>query len=78
VMLTAINRTSKLLKVFLIMAGASAFGLPVNLYLHDLLIRFFPSEPFTFIMVFIILPIIFLAGVAGAIVIGVKQVVKSS
>ena len=73
VLFTIISRTSRLLKSFLITAGASAVGWPISLYLHDILFRFFPTEPITYILVFFVLPMTFLVGVLGAIIIGIKQ-----
>ena len=77
VILAIMTRMSRVLRSFLITAGASALGWPISLYLHDLLIRFFPSEPVTYVLVFFVLPVTFLAGVLGAIVIGIKQLVSS-
>ena len=77
VILAIITRMSGLLRGFLITAGASALGWPISLYLHNLLFRFFPTEPVTFILFFFILPVTFLIGVLGAIVIGIKQLVSS-
>ena len=50
-------RINKLLRSFLITAGASALGWPISLYLHNLLISFFPTEPVTYVLVFFILPV---------------------
>ncbi|MFH1381377.1 MAG: hypothetical protein ABIH70_00595 [Chloroflexota bacterium] len=77
VILAMITRMSRVLRDFLITAGASALGWPISLYLHDLLVRFFPTEPITYILVFFVLPVTFLAGVLGAIVIGIIQLVSS-
>jgi ABC-type branched-subunit amino acid transport system permease subunit len=77
VILTGLTGMSRVLKSFLITAGASALGWPISLYLHNLLIRSFPTEPVTYLLVFFVLPITFLAGVLGAAVIGIKQFVSS-
>ena len=66
-----------MLRIFLITAGASALGWSISLYLHDLLIRFFPTEPVTYVLVFFVLPVTFLVGVLGAIAIGIKQLIFS-
>jgi hypothetical protein len=75
--LSIITRMSIILKSFLIVTGASALGWPLSLYLHDLLIHFFPTEPVTYILVFFVLPATFLVGVLGTIVVGIKQLASS-
>ena len=77
VILALITRTSRLLKSSMITAGASALGWPISVYIHDLIFPLFPTEGVTFVLVFLILPVTFLAGVLGAIVIGIKQLVSS-
>jgi hypothetical protein len=77
VVLAIITRMSKVLRNFMITAGASALGWPVSLYIHDLLFPLFPTEGVTYVLVFFILPVTFLAGVIGAIVTGIKLRVSS-
>jgi hypothetical protein len=60
-------------KSFFILTGVSALGWPVSLYLHDLLIKFFPTEPVTYVLVFYVLPFAFVAGVLGTIITGILQ-----
>lgn len=69
-------RIGGLLKSFLILTGASAVGWPVGLYLHDPLLQFIPNEPFTYILVFYICPVAFIAGAVGTIIIGIRQLVS--
>ncbi len=73
--LVAVTRMSVLLKIFLLGTGASAVGWPVSLYLHSFLIRFFPTEPFTYILFFFVFTPAFIIGTAGTII-GVKQMVS--
>ena len=65
------------LRIFMITAGTSALGWPISLYIHDLISPLFPDEGFTYLLVFFILPVTFLIGVSGSIVIGIKQLVSS-
>jgi hypothetical protein len=75
--LAAVTRMTVLLKSFLLGTGASAVGWPASLYLHSVLIHFFPTEPFTYILFFFIFTPAFIIGVAGTIIIGIKQLVSS-
>jgi hypothetical protein len=77
VILASTTRTSRLLKSSMIIAGASALGWPISVYIHDLIFPFFPNEDVTFILVFLVLPVTFLVGTLGAIVVGIKQLVSS-
>lgn len=76
VILSLVTKMSRLLRSFLIAAGVSAFGWPFSLYLHNLLSRFFPTEPVTYLLVFYILPVTFIIGTIGAIVIGIQPLVS--
>ena len=69
----AAAKTGRLLKSFMILTGAAAIGWPVGLYLHDPLLHLVPDEPFTYILVFYICPVAFIAGAAGTIIIGIRQ-----
>ena len=75
--LAAVTRIRMPLKSFLFGIGTSAVGWPVSLYLHIVLIRFFPTEPFTYIMFFFIFTPAFIIGATGTIIIGIKQLVSS-
>jgi len=77
VILSNITRMGRLLRIVLITTGVSAMGWPISLYMHDLLSRWFPSEPVTYILVFYVLPTTFIAGVVGATAIGIKQLLFS-
>lgn len=73
VILSNITRMGRLLRIVLITTGVSAMGWPISLYMGDLLSRWFPSEPVTYILVFYVLPTTFIVGVVGATAIGIKQ-----
>ena len=75
--MAAVTRIRMPLKSFLLGTGASAVGWPVSLYLHSILIRFFPMEPFTYVLFFFVFTPAFVISATGAIVIGVKQQVSS-
>lgn len=77
VILAILTEISRVLRSFLITTGASAIGWPGALYLHNILFRFFPTEPFTYVLVFYVFPITFIVGAVGAMTIGIKQLVSS-
>jgi hypothetical protein len=77
VILALAAKQDKWLKTFMIITGASAAGWPISLYLHEFLFRFFPTEPVTYILVFFILPVTFLAGVFGTLAFGIKRLIFS-
>lgn len=77
VVITIMAKQGKLLRAFLVTTGVSALGWPISLYLHEILYRYFPTEPVTYILVFFILPITFLIGASGTVVIGIKQLISS-
>jgi DMSO/TMAO reductase YedYZ heme-binding membrane subunit len=84
VILTAKLKEPKKQKVFFILTGASALGIPVFAILHNvvygLFIKFFGEdfwgkggdEPVFFLLALIVCPIIFLVGTVGSIVFLVK------
>jgi hypothetical protein len=74
--LVAITRMSVLLKSFLLGTGTSAVGWTVSLYLHTVLIRFFPTEPLTYGLFFFVFTPAFMIGATGTIIIAVKQMVS--
>ena len=78
VILAILTRMSRVLRIFMITAGASALGWPISLYINDLIFPLFPTEGVTYVLVFFVLPVTFLAGVLGAIIAGIKQLVSSS
>ena len=83
--LTIKKKVSGMLRVFWLLTGASAVGLPVFAGLHNLVyalfIRFFGAdfwgaggdEPFFFILAIIVCPIAFLVGAVGTIVLVIKN-----
>ena len=77
VILAILTKISRVLRNFMITAGASALGWPVSLYIHDLIATRYPTEGVTYVLVFFILPVTFLVGVVGAIAIGIRQRVSS-
>jgi hypothetical protein len=78
IILAAITRMSLALKSFLLTMGASAAGWPVSLYLHSVLIHFFPTEPFTYILFFFVFTPTFIFGATGAIIFGIKRLLTSA
>jgi hypothetical protein len=74
----ALAKTGKWLKFFFILTGASALGWPVGLFLHDQLVKVWSTEPLTYVLVFFILPVTFIAGVAGTIVTGMLRLLLRS
>jgi len=73
--LAVVGRTSRWSRIFLITAGASAVGWPVSMLLNRVLSNFFPGEGVTYVLVFYIIPVVFLIGAAGGTAIGLKQLV---
>jgi len=74
--LAALTKMSKWLRFFFILTGASTLGWQVSLFAHDLLIKIFPTEPVTYVLVFFVLPVTFIVGVVGTIIIGIWQRLK--
>ena len=66
------------LRFFFMLTGLSAFGLPADLFLHDQMVKIWPSEPATYILLFYILPFTFLIGVLGIIVTGLTRLFSRS
>jgi hypothetical protein len=75
--LSALSNMSGLLKIFLSVTGASAVLWPASLYLHSILIRFFPTEPVTYILFFYVSTSAFIIGAVGVMIIGIKELVSS-
>ena len=73
--ITVINRV---LKNFMITAGASALGWPVSIYIHELIASIYPTEGVTYVLVFFVLSVTFLVGLLGAIIIGIRQRLSST
>jgi hypothetical protein len=73
--LVAVTRMGLLLKGFLLATGISAAGWPISLFLHGILFNFFPSEPFTYILLFFICIPAFIIGAIGSIALGIKSLV---
>ena len=81
IVLTVKERVQGILKIFLILTGASAVGLPVFVLLHNVVSGLFNiEEPVFFIMAVFVCPIGFLVGAVGTIVLAIKskQVKQSS
>jgi hypothetical protein len=65
------------LRFFFILTGASGLGWPVGLYVHNLLLfSLFPAEPVTYVLVFFVLPVTFLAGIIETLVVGIRLRLK--
>jgi hypothetical protein len=77
IVLAAITKMSKLLKGFMLGTGAAVVGWPLSLLLHNFLFRFFPTEPFTYVLFFYVFPAIFITSAIGTIIVGIKQLVTS-
>lgn len=73
VFVVALAKTGRWLKFFFILTGASALGWPISLWLHNILINAFPTEPVTYVLVFYILPVTFVTGVVGTIITGIVR-----
>ena len=71
--LAVLTKMSKWLRFFFILTGASALGWQVSLFAHNLLFKTFPTEPVTYVLVFFVLPVTFIVGVVGTIIIGIWQ-----
>ena len=79
--LTVKTKVGGILKLFLLLTGASTVGLPVSIFLHNAVSRLFNiEEPVFFIMAVFVCPIGFLVGAVGTIVLAIKnkQVNQSS
>ena len=76
VVLAAPAGAGRWLKFFFILTGASALGWPLSLWLHGILIRAFPTEPVTYVLVFYILPLTFVTGISGTIISGIMQAIE--
>ena len=70
VVFAAIAKMGRWLRFFFILTGASALGWPVSLWLHNILIKVWSTEPVTYVLVFYILPLTFVTGVMGTIITG--------
>ena len=63
-----------ILKVFLLLTGASAVGLPISAFLHNVVSALFNvEEPVFFMMAVFVCPLGFLVGAVGTIVINIKS-----
>ncbi len=79
--LTVKTKVGGILKLFLLLTGASTVGLPVSIFLHNAVGGLFNiEEPVFFIMAIFVCPIGFLVGAVGTIVLAIKnkQVKQSS
>ncbi|MFC1985310.1 hypothetical protein ACFLUW_02795 [Chloroflexota bacterium] len=74
IVLTVKERVQGILKIFLILTGASAVGLPVFVLLHNAVSGLFNTEESVlFIMATIVCTIAFLVGVVGSVVLAIKS-----
>ncbi|MFC2047367.1 hypothetical protein ACFLTK_03740 [Chloroflexota bacterium] len=80
--LTVKTKVGGILKKFLLLTGASAMGIPVSIFLHNVIYGIvyikmlnMPDldEPFFFIMAVFVCPLGFLVGVVGTIVLTIKN-----
>jgi hypothetical protein len=78
VITAALTKTGRWLKFFFILTGASALGWPVALLLHGQLVKIWPIEPLTYVLIFDIFPITFVTGIAGTIITGVSRLASRS
>ena len=79
--LTVSTKVKGLLRIFLLLSGASAVGLPIFILLHNLVSLLLDTEePVFFFMAILVCPIGLLVGVVGTIVLAIKnrQVKQSS
>lgn len=71
-------KTARWMRFFFMLTGFSAFGLPADLLLHELMFKIWPTEPVTYILLFYVLHLTFVVGVAGTIVAGILRLGKLS
>jgi hypothetical protein len=76
VVFVAVRPVKPVLKGFMITAGVSAVGWPSSLFLHNFLYSYFPTEPVTYILFFIIFPLTFVIGALGTIITTVVLIVR--
>jgi hypothetical protein len=87
VVLTARLREARMQKIFFMLTGASAAGIPISAILHNLVYRLvltwfgegfwerhtpFDDEPFFFILAVFVCPTLFLIGILASIVLLIK------
>jgi hypothetical protein len=78
VVLAATLNMNTLLKCFLVVAGASAIGWPSSLFLHNFLYYYYPTEPVTYILFFLVFPLSFAIGAIGSIAVGLISLLHRS
>lgn len=72
--LTVKTKVGGILKKFLLLTGASAAGIPVSIFLHNVVSGLFNiEEPVFFILATLVCPIGFLVGAVGTIVLTIKS-----
>ena len=72
--LTIKTKVRGILKKFLLLTGASAVGLSVFVFLHNVVsVLFNIEEPIFFIMAVFVCPLTFLVGAVGSIVLAIKS-----
>ena len=78
VVFAVLAKTGRWLRFFFMLVGLSAFGLPADLLLHELLFKIWPTEPVTYVLLFYILPLTFVIGVFGTIITGLSRLFSRS
>ena len=74
IVLTVREKAQGILKIFLILTGASTVGWPVSVLLHNVVSGLFNIEvPVFFIMALFVCPTGFLVGAVGTIVLAIKH-----
>ncbi len=74
IVLTVREKAQGILKIFLILTGASTVGWPVSVLLHNVVSGLFNiEEPVFFIMALFVCPTGFLVGAVGTIVLAIKH-----
>jgi hypothetical protein len=68
-----VERVGGMLRVFLLLTGASAAGMVVSIVLHNVMDMVGIEEPLSFIMAVYVCPIAFLVGAIGSVVLGFKK-----
>jgi phosphatidylglycerol lysyltransferase len=68
ILTVAFLKEKPIFKIFVIIAGASAAGWPASLFLNHILYPHYPAEGLTYVLFFLIFPLLFIAAVIGSVV----------